>query len=170
MCGPTSMNANNSTLGGDPISGKSKSLYVRYQNAAGHFSITVSEGSSLRIRDPLAQRLQMDFSQWTSTKFSAANRMTWQCRGSLPIPTITASPNLLQYALNLDPNSTGGTGLPKAQPMSLACESYLSLSHTTNPSVMNLSYVAEVSGDLHTWFSGDTYTQQQSPVGTNPLW
>ena len=45
------MTVGNHTLGGDPILGASKALYIRYQNASGEYEATIQEGDSLRIPD-----------------------------------------------------------------------------------------------------------------------
>jgi hypothetical protein len=45
------MTVGNHTLGGDPIFGVSKELYIRYQNASGEYEATIQEGDSLRIPD-----------------------------------------------------------------------------------------------------------------------
>lgn len=45
------MTVGNHTLGGDPIFGVSKALYIRYQNASGEYEATIQEGDSLRIPD-----------------------------------------------------------------------------------------------------------------------
>jgi hypothetical protein len=46
------MTVGNHTLGGDPLPGVTKALYIRYQNVSGEFEATISEGESLRIPDP----------------------------------------------------------------------------------------------------------------------
>ena len=46
-----SMTVGNHTLGGDPIGGVWKSLYVKYRNLSGTFEATVMEGDALRIPD-----------------------------------------------------------------------------------------------------------------------
>ena len=163
------MTASNSTLGGDPLFGVGKSLYVRYQSAAGHFSATVTEGSQLRIPDPGAQRLPMDFSQWATTKFSAAEQLDPMISGETADPNHNGIPNLLEYALNMDPKGAWSTGLPRGGVVSLAGGTHLSLTFNVNPDAQNLSYIVEVSGDLHTWSSGMDYTEQQSPSGSNPV-
>jgi hypothetical protein len=164
-----SMTASNSTLGGDPISGVYKGLYVRYQNAAGHFSTTVNEGEQLQIPDAAAQRLPMGFSQWATIKFTATEQLDLTISGESADPNHNGIPNLLEYALNLDPKGPGRTGLPSGGIMSLASGSHLSLSFDVNPDAQNLSYIVEVSADLATWNSGTDYTEQQSPVGSNPV-
>jgi hypothetical protein len=48
----------NHTLGGDPVSGVYKSLFVRYQNALGMYEATVWEGETLRIPDATHTKIQ----------------------------------------------------------------------------------------------------------------
>lgn len=46
-----SMTVGNHTLGGDPIFGVSKNLYIRYQNTSGIYDANIGEGSTLNIPD-----------------------------------------------------------------------------------------------------------------------
>lgn len=45
------MRVGNYTLGGDPLSGVVKSLYIRYQNSTGEYEATIQEGDNLKIPD-----------------------------------------------------------------------------------------------------------------------
>jgi hypothetical protein len=45
------MTVGNHTLGGDPIPGVVKSLYIHYTNASGEYEAAIREGSILRIPD-----------------------------------------------------------------------------------------------------------------------
>ena len=47
----------NDTLGGDPIYGVVKALYIHYKNAQGEFQANIPEGSYLTILDPTHQRI-----------------------------------------------------------------------------------------------------------------
>ncbi|MEQ1934163.1 MAG: hypothetical protein ABL962_09850 [Fimbriimonadaceae bacterium] len=49
------MNVGNSTLGGDPVPGQVKALYIRYENTAGQFQTTIQEGGTLKIPDATHQ-------------------------------------------------------------------------------------------------------------------
>ena len=50
--GQVDMRVGNSTLGGDPIFGFPKTLYVRYRSSLGEFEATILEGETLRIPVP----------------------------------------------------------------------------------------------------------------------
>lgn len=163
------MTAGNSTLGGDPLFGVVKSLYVRYQNAAGHFSRTVREGSKLQIPDNGALRLPMDFAHWATTKFSTAEQLEPAISGELGDPNHNGLPNLLEFALNLDPKAVVSSGLPAVELVSAGSDSHLQLTFNANPEALNLAYIVEVSDDLITWNSGVDHTEQQTPPGLNPV-
>lgn len=51
------MQVGNHTLGGDPIPGVYKSLYIKYQNQSGTYEATIWEGNTLRIPDPAHTKL-----------------------------------------------------------------------------------------------------------------
>ena len=50
--GQVDMRVGNSTLGGDPIFGFPKTLYIHYRSSLGEFEATIPEGGTLRIPDP----------------------------------------------------------------------------------------------------------------------
>jgi hypothetical protein len=52
------MTVGNSTLGGDPIFGVVKNLYIRYQNTTGTYEANIREGSTLRIPDASHTKIQ----------------------------------------------------------------------------------------------------------------
>ena len=52
------MTVGNSTLGGDPIFGVVKNLYIRYQNTSGTYEANIREGSTLRIPDASHTKIQ----------------------------------------------------------------------------------------------------------------
>ena len=53
-----SMTVGNHTLGGDPIFGVTKNLYIRYQNTSGIYEANIREGSTLNIPDAGHTKIQ----------------------------------------------------------------------------------------------------------------
>lgn len=52
------MQVSNSTLGGDPVFGAVKYLYIKYQNQSGIYEANLMEGTTLRIPDATHTKLQ----------------------------------------------------------------------------------------------------------------
>lgn len=52
------MQVSNSTLGGDPVFGAVKYLYIKYQNQSGTYGANLREGTTLRIPDATHTKLQ----------------------------------------------------------------------------------------------------------------
>lgn len=66
--------------------------------------------------------------------------------------------NLMEYALNLDPNTAGLTGLPVQSSRNISGSDYLTLTYTRVKAATDITYAVEVSGDLIGWNSGPGYT------------
>jgi hypothetical protein len=72
-------------------------------------------------------------------------------------------PNLIKYALNLDPTKNASQGLPIAVVSPpINGQNYLTLSYTEVPNATDISYVIQVSSDLINWSSGSLATAQVS--------
>lgn len=96
--------------------------------------------------------------QWTLQKFpqEAGNPLTQEALwGPDANPSGDGTPNVLKYALDLDPLSSTTAQLPQAL---VNPEGHLQLSIPRNPNATDVTYLVEVSGDLTTWESGDTHT------------
>ncbi len=98
------------------------------------------------------------FERWMLEKFpqESGNPSTeptvW---GADANPSSDGTPNLLKYALDLDPLNPSASELPQAQ---VNPEDYLQISIPRNPNATGISYLVEVSGDLITWQSGENHT------------
>lgn len=167
------MTVNSTTMGGDPVWWSAKNLLLRYQNADGHFSQTVSDGGNLRIPSPQAQRLPMAYAQWLSTKFNSTEQGEPQISGDMADPNRNGIPNLMEYALDLDPKSTVPPWdkgvLPQGNVAEVGGVNRLTLSYRPNAFASNLTYVVEVSDDLNEWHSGTDHVEQISAPGAVPV-
>ncbi len=67
-------------------------------------------------------------------------------------------PNLLEYALGLDPLVANPTSSPVATTFDHEGQSYLSLLVPRSPDAQNVDLTVEVSSDLVTWHSGGAHT------------
>ena len=76
-------------------------------------------------------------------------------------------PNLMKYALGLNPWTNGVRGLPVKSIISTGSGNYLALTYTQVLSDTDITYAVQVSNDLRNWYSGPGYTMSPSAVG-NP--
>jgi len=140
-------------------------------------SVSVSGDYTLRLQadDGSVQTFRdLTFTAY-ATAYDAWAGQQWAGTGGINDPNSisTADPdgdgiaNLMEYALNLDPNVPGVIGLPVQGTTNVGGNDYLTLTYTRVKSATDISYVVEVSGDLVTWNSGPSYTATVS-VTDNP--
>jgi hypothetical protein len=156
-------------MGGDPAYGYVKTLYVLYQTYSGLFQTNVSENGFLQVPNGSAQELPMDYTQWTTSKFYSVGLTNANVSAPLGDPDGNGIPNLMKYALGMDPNVPSIAGLPQLSIITTNNNQFLTLSYYPNPYATNLEYVVEVSNDLINWNSGSGYTYQLTPNGQTPV-
>jgi hypothetical protein len=104
------------------------------------------------------------FTAWLSTIFTAAELVNPNISGLLANPSGDGIPNLIKYALNLDPL------VPAAHaPLSLTSvtdsgNTYLTVSYTQLIAPSGITYYVDISPDLNTWYTGSQFTQQTGVV------
>ncbi|HEX8371978.1 MAG TPA: YHYH protein [Chthoniobacterales bacterium] len=132
-----------------PVVGDTGTYNVAVTNSAG----TANSSATLNVTAPLTS-----FQAFVEAKFTAAQQADPAISGMTADPDGDGLSNVLECAFSLDPNVRDASG---------ATSSALSGSHLTitfkrlvNPN--GLTYSVESSGDLATWNSGDTYTEQVS--------
>jgi hypothetical protein len=96
----------------------------------------------------------MSFAYWQRNYFSAAQLADPTISGPSADPYGSGVPNLLAYALLLDPAAARSSDVPHA----VASNGHLYLSYYSWAIVTDVSFVVEVSTDLQTWHSGPGYT------------
>jgi len=90
--------------------------------------------------------------------------------GPLGDPSHSGLPNLMAYALGLNPNAPNRSLLPFAVPQVNAGDSktYLTLSYRQRIGGGGLTYSVEVSPDLRTWNPGGAFIQEVGAPVANP--
>ena len=107
------------------------------------YSIGTTNNTSVTIQD-------YPFDLWLINHFTAAELTNSAINSATADPDNDGIPNLMEYALNLDPKVANLNGLP----VPFNQGGYLTLSFTrTHPAPLDLLYIAEVSNDLNTWCS-----------------
>jgi uncharacterized repeat protein (TIGR03803 family) len=97
------------------------------------------------------------YAAWQNSRFTAAQLANPTVSGTLAAPAGDGIPNLLKYALNLNPMANGAQSLPASSMMLINGNYYLTLTYTQALWAGDISYIPEVSGDLQTWNFGPGY-------------
>jgi len=120
--------------------------------AAGAHAVEVRAVSSFCVVDflevaPLSPRTIVTFPDWQAAHFSADQLADAATSGALSVLSGTSAPNLLAYALGLDPWSpVAGNGLRVAD-----IGGQLRLTYARPLGLSDLNYVVEGSADAQTW-------------------
>jgi hypothetical protein len=149
---PTGLQFNNSTglISGTAMTAGTTNATITVTNAGGAGSAPLSIVIA-----------SLTFPTWQNLWFTPGNPAI---SGDTGTPAGDGIPNLLKYALNLNPMVSGVSGLPQGSMMSSGGNNYLALSYTQVISATDLTYIPEVSGDLQTWNSGVLYVAPVSVI------
>jgi hypothetical protein len=158
---PAGLSVNTSTgvISGTPNTTGTTSATISAINSGGTGSATLTIAVLPASQNP--------FETWEQTYFSAAQLLNPAISGDTACPFGDGIANLMKYALNLNPNTDGVSGLPVGEPMQIGGANYLTLKYTQVIAATDITYTVEVSGDLRTWNSGPGYTATVSAVN-NP--
>ena len=98
------------------------------------------------------------FEAWREQNFTTTELSNWALSGDDGQPAQDGVPNLMKYALGLNPKTPATSGLPQRGSTLLTEKSYVTLSFTDLSALSDISYTVQVSGDLQHWVSGPLYT------------
>jgi hyaluronate lyase len=107
------------------------------------------------------------YAVWQSSYFTAAQLADPTISGDSADPAGDGIPNLLKYALNLNPWMDGSSGLPVGSIVTTGSGNYLTLTYTQVLSATDITYNVQVSSDLQNWNSGPGYTNTPVATGTS---
>jgi len=108
----------------------------------------------------ITSTLTTNYSSWQAQYFTAAQLADPTFSGPNADPYGTQVPNLLAYALQLNPATANLSNVPQAT----IVNGHLTLTYFAPASITDVSYVVEVSTDLLNWNSGAGYTVVTSNV------
>lgn len=111
--------------------------------------------------------VKSQFENWREQNFTPAQLSNWPLTGDMGQPAGDGIPNLLKYALGLNPNRPSVSGLPLLGQASVGGASYLTLTFTDQSALTDITYTVQVSSDLLTWQSGPLYTLRTDNGATN---
>ena len=100
------------------------------------------------------------YASWQSKYFSAAQLADATISGPSADPYGSRVPNLLAYALQLDPSSAQLSDIPTATPVN----GHLTMTYLVPAAVTDVNFIPEVSTDLQTWNSGSSVVQVVSSI------
>jgi hypothetical protein len=98
------------------------------------------------------------FAAWQAQYFTTAELADPTISGATADPYGSGVPNLLAYALRLNP----ATARPSDVPHAKVVGGHLALMYLAPAAIKDITWVVEVSSDLQTWNSGPGYTQVTS--------
>jgi hypothetical protein len=122
-------------------------------NVASNFNATFPAYSMTVIMLPRPQ----SFAAWQSQYFTPAELADPMISGPTADPDHDGIPNLMEYALGLDPKTPSVTGLPVLGQQTVNGKNYLTLTFTKPRTISDVQYTVQVSADLVTWNSGPSY-------------
>lgn len=95
------------------------------------------------------------YSQWLATHFTEEQLQDPEISGDLADPAGDSIPNIIKYALNLDPWQPSRDGLPQVAVQ----EGYLTFQFRQAKAATDISYVVEISDDLINWRDASAETE-----------
>ena len=134
--------------------------------AAGTSKVAISASNAVGTGTAsLAIVIDASFAAWQALWFTPAQLANPAITGDTASPAGDGVPNLLKYALNLNPMVDGVSGLPVGSMMAIGGNDFLTLTYTQILLATDITYIPEVSGDMQTWNSGLLYV---APVSVTP--
>jgi len=152
-------------LGVDTATG----LITGTATVTGTSSVTISASNEIGTGSAvLTIIVETPYAAWQNRMFTSVQLADSTICGDAAAPAGDEIPNLMKYALNLNPMTMAISGLPVLELMTDASQnSYLTLTYTQVIAATDIDYIVEVSDDLQIWNSGSGYTTVVS-VNNNP--
>jgi alpha-N-arabinofuranosidase len=122
-------------------------------NVTNNFSATFPAYSMTVIILPRPQT----FAAWQGQYFTQAELGDPTISGPTADPDHDGIPNLMEYALGLDPKTSSPAGLPVLGQQTVGAKNYLTLTFSKPRTISDVQYTVQVSADLVTWNSGPSY-------------
>jgi len=127
--------------------------------ASGTDTFTVSAINTGGTGSALVTALvQTPYAAWQSQIFTSGELSNPAISGDGADPAGDGIPNLMKYALNLNPWTDGVSGLPVESIVTTGNGNFPTLTYTQVLAATDVTYTVQVSTDLLNWFSGATYT------------
>jgi hypothetical protein len=118
-------------------------LFATNASGSGYFDISII--------------IENSFAAWQNLWFTPAQLSNPAISGDTAMPAADGIPNLLKYALNLNPMANGVGSLPSGSVTTVSGSNYTTLTYTQDLYAPDMTYTPQVSGDMETWNSGAGY-------------
>ncbi|MEX2380873.1 MAG: hypothetical protein WD490_00670 [Opitutales bacterium] len=125
---------------------------------AGIFEVIDDERAELRLYSPRASDQIATFGgffEWRRSAFSAGQINNAAVSGPSGDPDRDGIPNLMEYAVGLNPLFPSREGLPENGTKTMDGEEFLTLTFSRSKAATDIDYIPEVSSDLVRWDSGE---------------
>ena len=132
-------------------------------NVSNNFSMTFPAYSMTIIVLPRPQ----SFAAWQSQYFTPTELNDPAISGATADPDHDSIPNLMEYALSLDPKIASVSGLPMLGQTSVGGKNYLTLTFNKPRTIADVTYTVQVSNDLVNWNSGPNYAVRMDDGSTD---
>ena len=119
-----------------------------------NYNLGISQSATVTFK-------KRSFDSWQAAKLSGQITSNQSASAS---PSGDGIPNLIKYALQLDPLANATAGLPTTNTATQNGNHYQTLTYKRLQNVSDITYQVEVSNDLLHWDSGTTYTTETSVV------
>jgi hypothetical protein len=110
--------------------------------------------------------VKSQFESWREQNFTGPQLADWSTSGDNGDPAQDGVPNLVKYALGLDPNTPAVTGLPLLGQMSVSGKTYLTLTFNDQSALTDITYNVQLSSDLENWVSGSAIRVDDGATNT----
>jgi hypothetical protein len=122
--------------------------------AVNSFGTSVSSNVITVTTPGATQTASTSFTSWQSQYFTAEQLADPTISGPTADPYGSGVPNLLAYALQLNPATVRPTDVPSP----VITNGHLTVTYFVPNSISDITYIVEVSSDLQLWNSGSGYT------------
>lgn len=134
------------SLGYQAFYATAPNLVIYYYSSSTGFTPTPWNGY-------MTSKIFKTVTDWRSNYFTSTELSDPTISGDTATPAQDGIPNLMKYALNLNPKTPAVSGLPVTSVQNGA----MTLSYTQVDSATDISYIPEISTDMVTWNSGTSY-------------
>jgi hypothetical protein len=105
------------------------------------------------------------YQQWRASHLTSAELLDSSVSGDAADPNQNGLPNLLEYALGLDPKTSDPALLPRLQIMSISGQPAAVLTYTVSSTAIDAAVLLEESTDLKTWTGASTQQLSRTSSG-----
>ncbi len=128
-------------------------------------AIAISSDGGETTSDPLKIRIAPPpYDAWFTANFTVPEQSDSNISGITADPDGDTIPNLLEYALHLDPRVADVDGLPVVGVTTVGPDDFATITYRLNLEADDIGISVEVSANGTDWFAGEQYTEIMNTV------